>query len=387
MATNDEPRHLQPGSRHRVLKIVSAAVAAVVVLAAIGVFVAYRHLSGNITALDPTKDLGSNRPSKIVKPHEPNKPLNILLIGSDTRKGQHGHFGAVSGARSDTTILLHINAQRTLAYGVSIPRDSMVRRPSCKTANGTVVPAGLDMWNAAFSYGGPGCTWKQVEQTTHVHVDHFIEIDFNGFRDMVNALGGVQVCLPYSVSDPHSKIYLPAGTHTFMGAEALKYVREREGFPTGSDITRTKRQQAFLASMAHKAISTGTLLDIPRLYSFLDAATKSVTTDPGLASLAHLAGLAESLKHIGPSHIQFVTVPTKPWPRNPNRVVWKPLAKKIWRNMRYDKPLPRSMMTQVTTAAGQGGKHQPGEGKTPGKESRRQAAKRAQQARENGLCT
>ena len=370
--------------RHRVLKAIALTVATVlVVVVGVGVLV-YRHLSGNITGVDINAALGSDRPSEISQPNKPHKPMNILLIGSDSRQGQRGHFGIVAGARSDTTILLHINADRSLAYGISIPRDSMVQRPECPTASGGTAAGGFDMFNAAFSIGGAACTVKTVEANTGVRIDHFVEVDFNGFRQMVDALGGVQVCLPYAVNDPVGHISMPAGTYKVKGKEALDYVRERHAFSGGSDIGRTYRQQAFLASMASQVISAGTLLNPIRLYKFLDAATKSLTTDTGLDSVGKLASLAEQLRGISPSKIQFITVPTGAYPADPNRVVWQSTAKKIWYRIIHDEELPKQLRNKATTAANQ---KNPGNGGAAGKLTAQQAAARAQQARENGLCS
>jgi LCP family protein required for cell wall assembly len=310
--------------------------------------------------------------------------MNIVLIGSDSRQGQRGHFGIVAGARSDTTILLHINADRTLAYGISIPRDSMVERPACRTSDGSIDPGGLDMFNAAFSIGGPTCTVKTIESLTHIRINHFVEVNFNGFRDMVNALGGVKVCLPYAVHDDIGHINLPAGTHTFDGFQSLQYVRERHAFSGGSDIGRTYRQQAFLASMASKVISAGTLLNPFRLYHFLDAATKSLTLDTGLDSVAKLTKFAEQVKGIDRQNIQFMTVPTTAYTPDPNRVQWTSAANRIWYRIRHDERLSKVFRDQVTTAADQ---HKPGSGASPNKhETAQEAAARVARAHENGLC-
>ena len=113
------------------------------------------------------------------------------------------------------------------------------------------------MWNEAFNIGGPGCTVRQFEQLTGVRVDHYVVVDFNGFKSMVDAIGGVEVCIPHAVNDPIGHITLPAGTHKFSGDQALNYVRERHSLGNGSDIGRMKRQQAFIASMAHAGDQRG----------------------------------------------------------------------------------------------------------------------------------
>lgn len=368
--------------------VISVTVVLLVVLT--GGFFVYRHLDGNITSLDVAGALGSDRPTEIVKDNVPHKPLNILLLGSDTRQGQTGHIGGDTPGLSDTTILLHVNAERTLAYGVSIPRDSMVERPECERKDGQGTdPGGLSMFNAAYAVGGPACTIKTVESLTHIRINHFVVVDFNGFRNMVDALGGVPVCVPEAVHDTTGHINLPAGSYTVKGTQALDYVRVRHAISDNGDIGRMKRQQAFLASMANKAISAGTLINPVRLYNFLDAATQSLTTDPQLASLKDLAGLAKSMKNIGLDHIQFVTVPFETYQPDPNRLQWAPEADRLWNRIRHDKPLSKDLKSGVTTAADQGAhKKHPSDGaSTPSDQpSQTEAAAKAEQARENGLC-
>ena len=130
------PRHRVEVPRHRVLKAVAVSVAMVLVVALTAGFFVYRHLDGNIDSLDVTEALGTDRPEEIVQKNVEHKPLNILLLGSDTRAGQAGHIGGETPGLSDTTILLHLSADRDRAYGVSIPRDLMVERPSCQRKDG-----------------------------------------------------------------------------------------------------------------------------------------------------------------------------------------------------------------------------------------------------------
>jgi LCP family protein required for cell wall assembly len=376
--------------------VISVTMVLVVVFA--GGFFAYQHLSGNITSLNVDQALGNDRPTEIVRHNVPHKPLNILLLGSDTRQGQTGHIGGDTPGLSDTTILLHVSGDRKLAYGVSLPRDAMVQRPACQRKDGQGLdPGGLSMFNAAYAVGGPACTIKTVEKLTQIRINHFVVVDFNGFRSMVDSLGGVPVCVPFPVHDPTGHIDLPAGSYDVKGDQALDYVRVRHVISNNGDIGRMKRQQAFLASMANKAISAGTLINPVRLYKFLDAATKSLTTDPDLANLKDLGGLAKQMKGVGLNHIQFLTVPFQTYQPDPNRLVWAPEAGALWNRIRHDRPLSKSMMSGVTTAAdahkgkgkpGAGGGSSPstGAGRPSGRPSQAQAAQRAEQARENGLC-
>lgn len=372
--------------RHRVWKIVLATVLVLVLVVVVGGFLVYEHLNGNITSLDTTKALGTDRPSAYVpKTPVPHQPLNILLLGSDTRQGKGNHIGGQTPGLSDTTILLHINAARTAAYGVSIPRDSMVQRPDCLSKDGkTTVPGGLSMFNEAYAIGGAGCTERTVEQLTGIRIDHFVVVDFNGFKHMVDALGGVEVCVPKPVHDDIGHINLKAGTYTVTGEQALDYVRVRHDISANGDIGRMKRQQAFLASMANKAISLGTLSNPVKLYKFLDAATKSLTTDPGLANLQALAGLANQLRGIGLENIQFLTVPFETYQPDPNRLVWAPKAKKLWRRIRLDQPLSHKESRSTISASDQV-PGSPGASPSAGA-SPTVSSTKAQQRLENGLC-
>ena len=197
-----------------------------------------------------------------------------------------------------------------------------------------------DRFNAAFSIGGPACTIKTVESLTNVFIDHFVIVDFNGFQDVVSALGGVDVCLPEAVNDPKSGLDLPAGISHVTGAMALSYVRARY-IGDGSDISRISRQQAFLSSVVDKAKSSGTLLNPLRLVPFLNAATKSLTTDPGLASLNELRKLAQDVKDIPPKDITFMTTPWVVNPDDPNTVIWQTSkTDKLWQAIINDDDYP-----------------------------------------------
>ncbi len=380
-------------ARKRAVRAASVTAVVVTLAVVLGGMFAYRHLDGNITSLDTAGQLGE-RPDKVVDNAKPLEPLNILLLGSDTREGQSGNIGGETPGLSDTTILLHLSADRQHAYGVSLPRDAMVERPDCIREDGTTVPGELAMFNSAYALGGPACTQRTVEQLTGVRVDHFAVVEFDGFKHMVNALGGIPICVPEEVNDDVGHIYLPAGSYEADGEQALDYVRVRHGISDNGDIGRMKRQQLFLATMANKAISAGTLANPVKLYNFLDAATKSLTTDPGMASLKELGGLANQLRNIGLGNIQFMTVPWESYQPDPNRLVWAPEAKQLWRLLKHDKPVTGELSKGVTTAAntpGSKGKKnkKPGQGggspsgpATPSQTPEEQA----QMAAENGLC-
>jgi LCP family protein required for cell wall assembly len=367
---------------HTVGKVVGATMVVIALVTGLTVVFVYRHYNANLNVLDIGGELGTNRPERKI-PAGPNGPINILVMGSDNRDAPGDHIDNLTGIgkRSDTTILLHLSGDRRHAYGVSIPRDSVVDRPACLDKDGQQIspPATGVMWNEAFNIGGPGCTVHQFEQLTGIPIDHFLVVDFNGFKGMVDAIGGVEVCLPHEVNDPIGHITLPAGTHTFSGTQALNYVRERHDLGNGSDIGRMKRQQAFVASMAHRAISANTLANPIKLYKFLNAATKSLTLDSDLGSISKLVGLGYQFRHIGLDHIQFLTTPWEADPSDPNRVVWSPQAETLWQEIANDEVLPRSVLSGSLNAD-----HIPGVTKHP-KNGQQEQASAADNAA-NGLC-
>ena len=139
---------------------------------------------------------------------------------------------------------------------------------------------------------------------------------------MVQALGGVKVYLPEAIDDNEHDIHLAAGCQTLNGTQSLAYVRLRYRIGNGSDTDRLQRQQAFLSSVIQKVTSKGTLTNPVKLYSFLDAATKAMSTDKGLNDVAKLAGLAQDVRAVGLDQIEFMTIPTEPYPPDHNRLQW-----------------------------------------------------------------
>ncbi len=334
--------------RHPVLRRILYVVA--FLLAGIIGFVAFAaiKLQSNISSIDISGALGRRPSVEATRNSSTDQlPLNILLVGSDTRNiADVDEFGGTNSstttAHSDTTILLHVAADRKSAYGISIPRDSMVHRPSCKNPDAVpLAQAPLGMFNAAYEDGGIGCTVMTVEANTGVRIDHYVVVNFQSFTSMVNALGGVDICLKQPVKDSYTGLKLPAGTSHLSGLQASQYVRARHGIGDGSDIGRMQRQQAFLSALIREATSSQLLLRPDKLYSFLDAATKSVTMDPDLASIRSLTSLAAQVQDISPGKIQFVTVPTAPYPPDPNRLEWLTAqSDPIWEAVRLDSPLP-----------------------------------------------
>ena len=321
--------------RRRVLRRTAFGLVVVLLLGGVGAAWLYRDLVGGIEKQDVGDRLGAHRPEKL------NKSLNILLIGSDTREGDNAEYAVpgMSGARSDTAILLHLSPNRDQAVGISFPRDSMVRIPECEKDGGGTVPGRFGMLNTAFAFAGPTCTWKMLESLTGIHIDHFVQVDFSGFKRMVDALGGVEICVDKPVNDPRAELYLEAGKQTVKGEEALGYVRARYSLGNGSDLGRIERQQEFMAAVAEKATDS-VLGDPAKTYKFLKAATKSMTTDDEL-DLSAMRRLADGLRGMSAGQVRFVTVPVERYAPDPNRVQWnRARARALFEAVRHDNDLP-----------------------------------------------
>ncbi|MFF5146306.1 LCP family protein [Streptomyces sp. NPDC013157] len=306
--------------RRRWVRGAALGVGVVLVGAVGGGWALYAKLSHNITADEAAEaELARyerERPTALVRGAQ-----NILLIGSDTRAGNgNRRYGKDSGTeRSDTTILLHLARDRRSATAVSLPRDLMVHVPECLRDDGRRSDPSFTLFNSAFEVGGSACTIRTVEKLTDIRIDHHVVVDFSGFKDMVDAIDGVQVCLKRPIDDKAAKLRLPAGRVTLDGEQALGYVRVRKSLGDGSDTGRMDRQQQFLAALVNKVQSSDVLLNPAKLYPLLDAATSALTTDPELASLRGLYQLVRGLRDIPTDQVQFLTVPREPYVYDSNR--------------------------------------------------------------------
>ncbi|ELP70239.1 LCP family protein [Streptomyces turgidiscabies] len=301
----------------------------------------YQGLDSNLKegAVDLDKALGDgkNRP---VRTAVAGDATNLLVLGSDSRAGANAALddAKVSGARSDTALLVHIAKGRTQAVAVSIPRDTLVTRPECTAPGGTVVPSAKRvMFNSVYSQVGSACTVKTVEAMSDVRVDHLIELDFAGFKELVDAVGGVTVTL----DKPITKLGLSAGAHRLDGTESLKFVRTRYGYGDGSDLGRIGLQQRFMLALLSEIKRQGLLGSPTRLYRIADTLTESLTTDSGLASLTSLAEFGRSVQGIDPAGMETVMLPVAYDKVDPNRVVAvEPQADALWKAIRTDSPIP-----------------------------------------------
>ncbi|MER7467546.1 LCP family protein [Streptomyces sp. NPDC097981] len=344
--------------RRRLLRWIGLGLVLLVLAGAVTGWWLYRKLDGNITE-DTSAEAELERYERERPTQSAAGSQNILLIGSDSRSGkENARYGQDRGTeRSDTAILLHLPADRGSATAVSIPRDLMARIPACLTADGSRTTERLAQFNWAFQWGGAACTIRTVEKLTGIRIDHHMVVDFGGFKRMVDAIGGVEICLKQPVNDPEAKLKLPAGRQTLRGEQALGFVRARYSLGGGSDTERMERQQQFLGSLVKKVQSDGVLLNPGRLYPLLDAATSSVTTDPGLASLRDLYELVRGIRDIPTEQVKFLTVPRRPYTADPNRdELVQPDATRLFEQLRADRPLTVTPPTAETGRVPQTGR-------------------------------
>ncbi|MFI5619389.1 LCP family protein [Streptomyces sp. NPDC051567] len=332
----------RPRRRRRLLRIVLL-LAAVVILGTAGAgWWTYSHLDGNIDSVDLDQAIeADSRPPKVA-------PLarNILVLGSDSRAGANAELdhGDVGGARSDTAMLVHIPEGRARATAVSIPRDTLITRPECKDGEGRSVPSAQRvMFNSVYTLAGPACVVKTVELLSGIRVDHFVEVDFAGFKGLVDALGGVTVTLDKPMTGAKGGLRLDAGTHRLDGTDALTFVRTRYGYGDGSDLGRIGLQQQFLMAMLSEIKKQDVLGNPARLYRLADAGTKALTTDSDLASLSALSEFARSMQGVDPATMETVMLPVAYDKVDRNRVVVaQPQADQLWEALRTDRKIPAS---------------------------------------------
>ncbi|MFJ3333692.1 LCP family protein [Streptomyces sp. NPDC086766] len=339
---------MRTGRRPAALRAAGLALAGALVLGVGTAGWAYWHLNHNIRSVDIGNALGDDRPARpqassaasaVPAAALPSGALNILVLGSDSRSGEENRRlggGDSEGARSDTAMVVHVDAGRRTATVVSIPRDTLVTRPSCPLPSGERTDeADAVMFNSAYAVGGPVCAVKTVESLTGVRMDHYLEIDFSGFAKLVDALGGVTVTTGEDIDDDRSRLHLPAGTHHLDGTRALALARTRHGIGDGSDLGRIGLQQELVKALLEQIRATGLPADPARLYRVADTVTGSLTTDTGLDSLGELTRLGQSLRGLSAGRVRTVTMPVVPAPSDPDRVVAEePAASRLWASLR-----------------------------------------------------
>ncbi|MUL41333.1 LytR family transcriptional regulator [Streptomonospora sp. PA3] len=333
------PPHRAGGRIGRLPRLAAwvAAAVAVVLVAGVGTAYGYYHsLQGNILRHDLDEALNEeDRPEKI------GDDLNILFIGSDGREGGNSVYGGRDfvGERSDALMLAHISTDGRVTV-VNFPRDSLVRLPECEPYGETDgTPGYHGMINAALFHGGPPCVVKTVESLTGIRIDHFAHLSFGGFREMIDAIGGVQICIPRPMHDERAQLDLEAGRQVLDGEEALSFVRARYEIGNGSDIGRIDRQQMFLGALADEVAGSDLLTRPGRTTEMLTAITEHTGTD-GDFTLPTMISIASTLAGTELSDIAFYTVPWQRAPLDPNRVVWdESAAARLFSAIRHDRPV------------------------------------------------
>lgn len=321
-----------PGRGRRVIKII-AGLLAVVLAGTVGM---YFYLDAKLHRVAALTDY-SGRPAG-------SAGQNWLITGSDTRQGltrqQENQFATghdISGQRSDTIMLLHIPGGGGPPTLVSLPRDSYVPIPGY----------GRNKINAAFSLGGPKLLAKTVQNVTGLRIDHYMEIGFGGLVNVVDAVGGVNICVRQALHDRASGLNLQAGCQTLSGGEALGYVRDRHSFGT-SDLQRVQNQRAFLKALLKKATSPATFLNP---FTAIPTATNSVSAlsvDQG-THLYQLIRVAFALR--GP---QTTTVPIASGTYVPGAgdvLLWdRAKALELFNDLGSDRPVPKSLLSGTSGA-------------------------------------
>ena len=281
----------------RIALVLGVLVALIVGGITLGGYLFVNHINNNLTRVDAFAGLTGGRPPVLVQGAQ-----NILLLGSDSR--DPGEAADLGGWRTDTIILMHIDADHKKAYMISIPRDTWVFVPKSPSKPG--LGNQYAKINAAFSWGGVPLTVETVENFTGVHIDHAVVINFGGFAQVTDALGGVDMYIDKTITSIHPPYRVfTKGTHHLNGAEALDYVRQRKQFPNG-DFARVQHQQEFLKDIMNEATSTGTLTSPSKLSSFLSAISKAVVVDNSF----NLTSMAVQFRDLRSDDLSFVTSPS-----------------------------------------------------------------------------
>ncbi|NGO45496.1 LCP family protein [Streptomyces ureilyticus] len=292
------------------------------------------------TELTKEVDLGAlpERPAR-------GKGTNYLIVGSDSREGlseqarQDLRAGSTEGRRTDSMILLHTGANGTTM--MSLPRDSWVTLPSFVRPENGRNYRGANKLNASFSLGGPELLVQTIERNTGLHIDHYAEIGFAGFVGIVDAVGGVDMCLDRAIKDKDSGANLQKGCQTLNGAEALAFVRQRKQEAQG-DLGRTQNQQKFLAALAKKAVNRQTLLNPTRVLPTADAGLNTLIVDKD-TSLPDLVDLFQAMRKVTAGNGRQINVPVAdPAFRSPQGVAVKwdmRQARQLFAQLRDDQPV------------------------------------------------
>ena len=288
------------------------------------------------------------------------RAVNILVVGTDSRNGASGELGAgdaddVPGLRNDSTMVIHVSADRSRVQIVSIPRDTLVDIPACKHRDGTTSePTSDDMFNNAMVYGSNGgddqediapgiaCVKSTVEKLSGMSIDAFMVVDFAGFINMIDALGGIWFNIPKRIDDDSAQLYIDPGCWKLSGTHSLAYMRSRKGQGDGSDISRIGRQQQLISAMLRELQEKNYVTDPGALINFLQAAISAVNVSDNLGNASSDASLLINvLQKVDRTNIQFVTMPVEEPSWDPNRrIPSEPMARNVWTALKNDQALP-----------------------------------------------
>ncbi|MEV4949864.1 LCP family protein [Streptomyces sp. NPDC053755] len=340
-------RRAKKSGKRRIFRWVAATLSLLILGTAGAGYLYYQHLNDNI------RSGGRAGGDSGVKKTPPNAlgdtPLNILLIGSDSRAdARNVALGGGKNERdrkplADVQMLLHISADRKNASVVSIPRDTIVPIPECKDDKGTPYPATTTKpINETLQRGGPGCTLTTWESITGVYVDHWMMVDFAGVVAMADEVGGVPVCVKTGVHDRSTRLVkggsglkLPKGTTEVKGEQALQWLRTRHAF--GSDQNRAKAQHMYMNGMVEKLQKQNAWSDTGRLMGLAETATKALQVSDEIGTVAKLFELSMQLKNVKLDRLTMATVPTAAWAQDQNKLVMvEKSADKIWSMLRDD---------------------------------------------------
>ncbi|MGX1563696.1 LCP family protein [Streptomyces sp. NPDC055506] len=327
----------------------------------------YEHLNGNIEK--GQRSSGDSKARRAAPNAAGQTPLNILLIGSDSRNSDENV--KLGGARNDrgtpprgdVQMLIHLAADRESAAVVSIPRDTRVDIPKCTDPkSGRTYPRINTIINASLARGGAGCTLATWENLTGVYIDHWMTIDFAGVVKMADAIGGVEVCVEQNVWDrplPRvpggSGLKLKAGRTKVQGEQALQWLRTRHAW--GSDPLRARAQHMYMNSMIRTLKSQNVFTDTGRLTDLAEAATKSLHVSEEIGTVKKLYDLGAQLKTVPTDRITMTTLPTAADPEDANHLIPAGTdADRVWEMLRDDVPFDGK--------GGKGGSKKPGAKKT-----------------------
>ena len=239
-------------------------------------------------------------------------PINVLLIGSDSRVGLGTtKYGPEGNALADVIILLHVSEDRKNAVALSFPRDLMVSVPECPDPESGEMYSARDMVqiNATMNTGGPACTLLAIQALTGVEIPYLAMINFNGVIAMSQAVGGVDVCVAEDIDDSYTDLHLTAGEHTLIGDEALAFLRTRHGVGDGSDLSRISNQQVFLTSLVRKLKSEGALTNPFTMLKLGTAALENMTLSKSLTNISTIFGMAKEVNGVDLDKITFLKLP------------------------------------------------------------------------------